>query len=222
MGKYVLTFEKKGDIKYISHLDLMRLFKRLFNRTGVDIAYSQGFNPHPKMRFSQPLSLGYTSTCEMLEFETKSDKTPGMIEEMIRDAFPSGLYPLKIEQSGEGKSLAARCYAADYLIKIPDEDGLLAASCKEKGIEDFLAQEKILVKKKKKKSEELIDTNIKDMIRNLTLSALDNTILLSTTLDAGSTSNLSPELLLQALFNFWDIKPERETLEIQRSALHVK
>src|SRR5659263_497609 len=57
MYRYIVKFSKFGYIKYISHLDLMRLFKRSFKRMGVKLEYSQGFNPHPKMGLAQPLFL---------------------------------------------------------------------------------------------------------------------------------------------------------------------
>ena len=54
MSKYILTFEKSGYIRYTSHLDMVRLFQRAIRRSGIILAYSQGFNPHPKMSFSVP------------------------------------------------------------------------------------------------------------------------------------------------------------------------
>ena len=66
-NKYVLKFTKDGYAKYTSHLDLLRFFKRAFRKSGIALSYSQGFNPHPKLGFAQPLSLGYASSCELLE-----------------------------------------------------------------------------------------------------------------------------------------------------------
>ena len=68
--KYIIDFSKTGTICYTSHLDIMKVFKRSFKRAGISIAYSQGFNPHPKMGFAQPLSLGYWGLEEYVEFET--------------------------------------------------------------------------------------------------------------------------------------------------------
>ena len=56
MSRYVLKFRKFGYVKYISHLDLLRVFKRTFKKTDLQLRYSQGFNPHPRMGFAQPLS----------------------------------------------------------------------------------------------------------------------------------------------------------------------
>ena len=68
-NRYVIKFSKMGYVKYTSHLDLLRTFKRAFKKTQLGLRYSQGFNPHPKMGFAQPLSLGYASRCELIEFE---------------------------------------------------------------------------------------------------------------------------------------------------------
>ena len=48
-NKYVIRFSKTGYVKYTSHLDLLRMFKRAFKKAELGLAYSQGFNPHPKM-----------------------------------------------------------------------------------------------------------------------------------------------------------------------------
>ena len=51
MSKFVLYFTKTGYVKYTFHLDMIRLFKRIFKRSGLDLEHSQGYNPHPKMVF---------------------------------------------------------------------------------------------------------------------------------------------------------------------------
>ncbi len=73
------TFEKTGNLQYISHLDLQRAVTRLLLRTQLPICYSEGFNPHPKLTFAQPLSIFQESLCERLEFrmqETPSQPLP--------------------------------------------------------------------------------------------------------------------------------------------------
>ena len=79
--KYVIKFEKTGVICYTSHLDILKVFKRSFKRADIRLDYSKGFNPHPKMGFAQPLSLGYSGYCEYLEFETIDEsKSPEEID----------------------------------------------------------------------------------------------------------------------------------------------
>ena len=94
---------------------MQRLFKRAFRRCGVDLAYSQGFNPHPKMGFAQPLSLGYEALAELLEFETGEPVSKRKIIDVLPENLPRG-----IEITGFGnilekkKTIAAAIIAAEY------------------------------------------------------------------------------------------------------------
>ncbi|MDR3295942.1 MAG: TIGR03936 family radical SAM-associated protein, partial [Clostridiales Family XIII bacterium] len=67
--RYLVKFKKTDNMIYISHLDMQRLFHRTMKRLQINLRYSSGFNPHPKLSFAQPLSLGHASTSEYLEFE---------------------------------------------------------------------------------------------------------------------------------------------------------
>ena len=73
MAKLRLIFSKEGRAVYISHLDLMRTFQRVFMREGLILKHSQGFHPHPIISFALPLSVGQSSRCEILDFEVMSD-----------------------------------------------------------------------------------------------------------------------------------------------------
>ena len=73
MSKLRLLFEKQGTACYISHLDLMRTFQRLFLRGGMFVKHSQGFHPHPIMSILLPLPVGQSSCCELLDFEVESE-----------------------------------------------------------------------------------------------------------------------------------------------------
>ena len=90
-NRYVIKFSKTGYIKYTSHLDLMRSFKRTFKMAKLGLRYSQGFNPHPKMSFAQPLSLGYSSRYELIEFETNEHLKPVEILDRIDGKLPEGI-----------------------------------------------------------------------------------------------------------------------------------
>ena len=66
-NNYFLRYEKTENVKYVSHLDFVRMFGRALRRAHLPIAYSEGFNPHPLLTFALPLSVGYTSECEIIE-----------------------------------------------------------------------------------------------------------------------------------------------------------
>ncbi len=220
MAKYVLKFSKEGYFKYTSHLDLLRFFKRSFKRAGIKLDYSHGFNPHPKMGFAQPLSLGYSSIYELLEFETIQEILTDEIKDKLKPLMPEGLAILDCaEYKQEGKSLAALTEAAEYVIGIPlAREALGGKSCEELR-DQFLSQEHIFVKKKQKKSKEFIDLDIKPKIMALNFSHGDDQLILVTTLDAGSESNLSPELLIHAVLLFLRAEVFRYDIEVMRKKL---
>ena len=86
-----LLFSKTGRAKYISHLDLMRTFQRAFARAKIPIKHTEGFNPHPFVSIALPLSVGYSSQCEILEFGlmegTGREEVPGR----LTAAMPEGI-----------------------------------------------------------------------------------------------------------------------------------
>ena len=73
MNDYYLTYKRGDSIKYVSHLDFVRVFGRAFRRAELPIAYSEGFNPHPLLTFALPLSVGVESLCEILDFELEDE-----------------------------------------------------------------------------------------------------------------------------------------------------
>lgn len=68
-----IEFEKVGMLRFISHLDLCRTMREAFNRARVPVRYSEGFNPHPKMTFALPLSIGCESVCELMDIKVPED-----------------------------------------------------------------------------------------------------------------------------------------------------
>ena len=79
MPKHRLAFSKADTAKFISHLDLMRTFQRSFLRAGIAIKHTEGFNPHAFVSIPLPLSVGFSSGCEVLErqvLDTPLDQVP--------------------------------------------------------------------------------------------------------------------------------------------------
>ena len=120
MPRYIARFEKGGYTKYISHLDLLRVFKRAFKVMGLDIKYSQGYNPHPKMSFAQPLSLGYLSLDEYIEFETVAEHDEAELMAQLQNNLPKDVVVKDLFRfDDETRTLAAESVACEYRIFIP-------------------------------------------------------------------------------------------------------
>ena len=214
MPRYVARFEKGGYTKYISHLDLLRVFKRAFKVMGLDIRYSNGYNPHPKMSFAQPLSLGYSSLCEYLEFETITPHDPESLKEDLAKNLPRDLAITELFQfDSEVKTLAAESDACEYRIFVPFEGT-------EEEFRDlftsYMAQDRITALKKMKKTKTLEEVDIKDKIRSWKVSKEGDNAVIDCILDSGSHSNLSTELVIKSFLDFSKLPLMRWDLEVQR------
>lgn len=215
MFKYILTFSKTGTICYTSHLDMMKLFKRIFKRAGVRLGYSQGFNPHPKMGFAQPLSLGYWGMNELLEFETEEAYSSEYLEQTLKEMMPEGLNIIGCKEvEPAGKTLAARTEAAEYIIAIPLKTPLSATGEEIKA--GYLGQEKIIAWKRSKKKKELTEVDIKPMIREIHFVPEPEALFITALLDSGSTSNLSPELVITTVMEHLGLEPQRSEIQVMR------
>lgn len=221
MNRYVIKFSKDGVIRYISHLDLLRLFKRSFKRVDVRLQYSQGFNPHPKMSFAQPLSLGYAASAEYLEFDTTEPYATDQIIERLNSVMPEGIHVFACEELPVGgKTLAALTEAADYELLIPCDgsfQGDVEASAKR-----YMEQEHIKVVKHQKKTGKDIEVDVRPMIHEMNSKVYDNNIMLTTKLAAGSTANLSPEIVLSTFCDFAGIRYDRAEVLIHRTEIYFQ
>lgn len=221
--RYIIRFSKKGMLRFTSHLDMIRFFKRAFSRAGIVLEHSKGFNPHPKMTFAQPLSLGYTGISEILEIETKEEMDADVLKDALQAQMPEGIRITETALLSEmDKGISGRISEACYKIIISDTEGLTA--------EDFLGlmeRESLVVLKKQKKKKELKEINIRPMIRSIESSEsvdkdvscreeVDNKIIITTVLDCGSVSNLNPELLLKGVSSVTGVEILPENVEIQR------
>lgn len=217
--KYCLKFSKLGYIRYTSHLDLLRLFQRSFKRAEIHLLYSNGFNPHPRLSFAQPLSLGYESLAEYLDFETKDDKkTSGEIALALAAIMPEGLDILECWEIGKGHpTLAAITDYGAYEATLLQSD--LPAGIQRKASE-FLQQDAILVSKEQKKTHKILEFDCKDRIASFDCELGEfGELLLKFTIRTGSTDHLSPDLLLAAFCRFAGIFYEKSERRILRTEL---
>ncbi len=122
--KVRLKFAKKGEARFISHLDLMVAFNRALRRAKIPLAYSQGFNPHPSMSFGPPLAIGFESDTELADIELTNHMELGKIVKSLVKETPPGLEILEAQQvPAVAKSLMASIIGALYSVKV---EGALA------------------------------------------------------------------------------------------------
>lgn len=91
MYKITFIFSKKGYMRYISHLDLMRLFMRALRRADLPLKMSEGFNPHPKLSIKRALKLGLESDNEEATVLLKELVEPDAFRERLQRELPEGI-----------------------------------------------------------------------------------------------------------------------------------
>lgn len=217
MNRYLFKFSKLGMIRYTSHLDMNRLFQRAFKRAGIQLEYSKGFNPHPKLSFAHPLSLGYTSEGEYLEFETINAHDPIKILESANLTMPEGIVVSECwSLPTEGKTVASMVEFGAYELVIQSnwEDDT------EPIIDAFLNQDQITILKKQKKDSKMVEIDIKPLIADFSLvNARSGEITLFAIIRAGSNANLNPELLVRAFEQFLGPNKSLVIVKIHRTDL---
>ncbi len=106
-----VRFTKCDDLRWISHRDLQRLWERLLRRAGLQLAFSQGFHPKPRISFPSALALGIEALDEVIEMEVVGAVELPAFEQLIRQEMPSGMELLKLESLktslGKAKVLGA-------------------------------------------------------------------------------------------------------------------
>ena len=194
------TFTKLGNLRDISHLDLQRAFTRLMLRTELPIKFSEGFNPHPKLMFAQPLSLFQESICEVAEFRME-DECPTEEETLARlqAQAPEGLNFLKVEFS---EKKLPPCKAAWYTLTFETTLDVEAFSA--------LFAGEMPVLKKTKTQEKMMD--IAPLITERSFAKTENGVSLHCVLPCGN-EYLNPVYLQQFLGeNVTDMRVMREKL----------
>ena len=192
MSKLRLLFIKEAQASYISHLDLLRTFQRAFPRTELDIKHSQGYHPHPIISIVLPLPVGQSSDCELLDFEVTQDTDGSGIAEKLNTGMPSGLrvldcYPA-VRPVRELTYLRADL-TLEYDNGVPEN----AAA----RLTELLRRRELLIEKRTK-HKELAQIDIAPLIREMTLTEQDGSILADAVV-AAQNPGLNPAYLAQAI-----------------------
>ena len=202
MSKLRLLFRKENQASYISHLDLMRTFQRVFPRSGLEIKHSQGYHPHPILSIVLPLPVGQSSDCELLDFEVTQDTDGSGMVERMNEGMPCGLTALECyEVTRPVKELAF--LVADLQL---DYDNGVPSNALERLQELFTRQELVIQKRTKRK--EMADVDIAPMIRKIAWEEKDKMICGTVTVQA-QNPGLNPQLLERAIEKYLpDCKPD--------------
>jgi radical SAM-linked protein len=91
MQRLRIRFNRGEEVKYISHLDLIRLWQRALNRAGIPLTYSRGFNPHPQISMALALAMGVTSEAELMDIMLDKFVSPHIFTTSVGQQLPQGI-----------------------------------------------------------------------------------------------------------------------------------
>lgn len=191
MDKLRLRFSKTGRAIYLSHLDLMRTMQRVFIRCEVPIKYSEGFNPHAQVSIALPLSLGTASVCELMDFRVSHDiELEGLVEKLNK-TMPEGIIVHDVWEN-ERKASEIKWLSIEGRLEY-DERNLDKMA---KGIEEFFAQDSIVIMKRTKRGEG--EFELAPYVKDVKLSIVDGYVKLEAKVSAQEPT-VNPEHLASAL-----------------------
>lgn len=197
--KLRVKFSKKGPLRFIGHLDIMRYFQKAIRRSGIPICYTTGFSPHQIMSFAAPLGVGVESEGEYFDIEVESVTTEQQMMDSLNAQMAEGIVIEGIRILPDHiKNAMASIQAASYYVSLhtnknADELKLM--------IEKLLAQEEIIYTKEGKKGKDPIVRDIRPSIYELFLCDDKRLYML---VDASSAANVKPSAVVESLYRIFD------------------
>ena len=195
--RYLIKYTKEANVKFISHLDLMRTIQKNIRRAGLPMEYSKGFNPHMTMSIAQPLAVGVYSDGEYMDLVFAEEMNEKEIIDRLNLVSSSGI---KFKEAtkipyveGEKKvpQGMALIDAARYTAKVPYEN----TENLENEVNELLNKNEWKTIKKSKKGEKEVD--IKTMIREFKFWIKDDYLIINMVINSGSREHLAPELVVK-------------------------
>ena len=221
MSKLIrVKYKKEDEMIFISHLDLQRLLQRAFRRAKINLSYSEGFNPHPKMSYGNALALGVESQGEYVDIEIEDDIEVKEFLERINEQLPDGIKFVKGQEiDPETPSLSSIIVYGEYIFNIDLEVPLSKEFVKSRVL-NFVKSKEIIITKKNKKGKK-VEVDIRPMIRNFDLVSLDdNRVTFVSTIATGSKANLNINILIPQILDMLNLDMDPREVGVLRRDLY--
>ena len=213
-----LKFIKVGTLQYISHLDLQRTFNRIINRACLPVWYTKGFNPHIKLVFSTPLSVGTESVCEYLDIRIDREMSLEQIKERLNCEMTDEFHVIDVY---EPKNDFSEIKWASYKMSITTSG---ATSELAEKVEHTLTTPLYLTKKTKAGETEVDISSLISSV-NVRYNEENGAIEIDTVVSASTTDYLNPEMIVKGLklkLGILSGDPTKEYYTILRTELYKK
>lgn len=216
--KYRIMFEKTDAAKYIAHLDLNRIFQRACRRAGLPLAFSQGFNPHPKISFAIPLAVGVAGEGEFMELELTEALDSDQVCQRLNEKLPVGIKILAgaVVQDKE-KPLMARVTRATYRFIYPASANI-TASLLRSALEEIMNKTTIEVHRVVKRKNRQVD--IRPYIFTLAGEIKAGRAQVTAEMAVGTQGNVKPVELITELAKA-GLPPAADGVEIYRTGIYA-
>lgn len=216
--KILCKFTKLGYLKFISHLDLVDLFQRTLFQNKVDVKFSEGFNPHPRMSIAYPLPLGIESNSEYMEIylNSKIDLKDFLIK--MNERLPQGIKIVEAKYDDD-ESISNKVKSVVYAFKLlntfydKNKDVDLIKELEKINSMDIVEIER---KRKKGKKRIFVKENAKDYLNKLELK--DDAIYAY--IKMSENGSLKPALIFDILNNYTEIVMDELDIDLERIGLY--
>ncbi|MCR5584323.1 MAG: TIGR03936 family radical SAM-associated protein [Lachnospiraceae bacterium] len=230
-----IKFAKYGNLKFLSHLDVMRFFQKALRRAEIDVKYSEGYHPHQLMSFAAPLGVGQTSEGEYFDLEINSMESTDDVLQKLDAQMPDGFKVIHVSllpptpPQTRKESLMALVKASDYLVL---RKGLVDLPLTN---EEFLGKFSEFVKEPEIlaiKTTKVGDTEINlapfiyevrfDMKPTELTEKYDNDLCLYLKLSAGNENHIRPELLMKAFHAYAGMEYNQYEYQVHRLEAYAR
>ena len=214
--KYRAEITKGEDLRYVSHLDYANIFIRAFKRSGLPMAYSEGFNHHMKVAFASALSLGVTSEAEYMEFELLKPVCQPEVFDKLKAQLPPGIELKELrEVKTKQKAMMAQADEARYAAYMPLRGDFVLAQAAVKRYNEAKEVQFQRVTPKKKRDIELK----KYMKQAVKVSLEGNTLVLAIDIAITDSGSVKPSEVIAALVEQFELPAKAAEARITRTAM---
>lgn len=216
--KLRLQITKEPGIRFISHLEYQRSIEKAIRRSGIPVAYSEGFNPHMRFSLASALSVGVTSSCEFAEIKLQEERPLAELVEALERALPMGIHIVKADLADDkAPKLMAVAQGARYEVFVPCSGDPAA------GLAAFAAAETVPYTKTHKKGKGKPKTiDVKEFIPVVESAWKDGELQLAFDCKITPTGSMKASEFLQVLRDQFQVPLSFEKADIRRVDLYTR
>lgn len=215
-----IAYAKLNEAKYIAHLDLARVFERAMRRAEIPVAYSEGFNPHPKISFGSALAVGVEGEREYVDIELRQDMDIKEALGRLQEQMPGGIRLIEGCVAVQGaRALMAVLNSASYCLRIP-----MALPIQPERLEEalnlWLGREHVTYSRYSKKGP--MEKDIRPWVKMLKGQIQGEEVILDLEVEVGNQGSVRPEEVAASLREMENLPLDLDAMYIKRTGIYVR